>query len=283
MNRPELLDDNSPGWRWDVITALTEENRPLSRNISDVLVRQGYHFFKRYNKAKTRIENLDIKADYPDVYRAYNLYSDWSSEKWLIEAGILTGEPTEKICEWTGHKPETVETYQSLFYDIRDRLKARGFILNRVMMPAVNRGMHARDYDLLLKMLAYCGGWNVFTEFLDGANMSDGTRQWLSTNFSDKLLKQGWVAVHRLEVNNFNSVEVINTIVKLKEIEALKGGPGGAHQQALTALSQLLDQCVTTIMPGASPVFDMDEPRALEMVAGQTVEKYLPTTAGGPV
>ena len=280
MSRSVLdLTGNAPDRRWTAAAAYVESKRPISRSEADPHIRAAYWFLRRWNNAKKDYEQMAIAADYPDLCRAFALYSDVGTERWMIEAGALADIPYSELGDYVNQPAKVVELYEALFYDVRPKLKARGYILNRVLMPAAARGMHGHDYDLLFKTVAYCGGWKAFQEFIDSSPMSPEVRKWVRDSSEDKLLKQGWIAAHRLDVNNFNAPLILELTVKLKTIEQ-EAGKQGLQDESLQILRNLLDQFATTIVPPQAQ-FALDEPRAATLDLAPVPEQYvMPQPAG---
>ena len=95
----------------------------------------------------------------------------------------------------------------------------------------------------------------------------------MADSLQDKLLKQGWVAVNRLSVNNYNAIEVIGLVLKLKEIEKNGMDSDKTKEVAMKALEGLLNACETSIIPAAQEL-QAAEPRALELVKGTPQLKF---------
>jgi len=262
-----MLDD-LPSHRWETVALLVECQRKPNRRTSDKFIHRGFNFLKRYSTA-TALSKLDVRRDYPDLYWAYGIYDNPNSERWIIEAGLLTDISTQALAKYVGKPLMVIQTYEKMFYDVRSRLDSRGYMLNRIMMPAFDRGVHARDFDLLYKILAYCMGWKTFTEFIDSRPLADETRAQLSGSFQDRMLKLGWMAAHRLEINNYNAIEVIDKCIRLREVESQQNLGGAGRDEVMGLLGGLLDRCVTTMLP-IREVLQLDEPR----VTGRNVLKY---------
>jgi len=273
MEERTVISRNSPSRVWELVCALKAENRMPSRRPEYAAVREGIYFLRRYDSSVTTKERTTLENDYPDLYMAHELYGDLSSERWILEAGLLTDISLADLASYIGQTESVVRKYGAVFYDIKPRLGARGYVLNHVCMPAVRRGMHGRDYDFLYKTMAYCLGWKVFTEFIDGKGMSDDSRGALEHSFRDRLLKLGWLAANRLEVNNFNGVEVIEQCLKLQELEKLRG-PAVGQSEAYVVLQTLLTNCRATILPAGKDLC-LDEPRVSEVLSGVEGSRYV--------
>jgi hypothetical protein len=140
-------------------------------------------------------------------------------------------------------------------------------------MPAVGRGLHARDFDFMFKVLAYCCGWEIFTEFIDHKASNPKTRDFHQENFKEGLMKLGWAATKRLELNNYNALEVINACLQLQSIEKEQGGEA-AKDAASSMLNDLLLQCKIAILPTRVPMTVLSEPRAQELLGAPQELKY---------
>ncbi len=265
------VSTNTPTWRWDIITALLENGRDMIRSQPDPWLRRGFNFRRRYENAHNYDRYLHLQKDHPDIYKAYDLFMDWASERWLIEAAVVGNVSPDEIAQYVAQDEATIIAYEYLFYDIRKKLGSPGYILNRVMLPAVQRGLHERDYDMLLKSLAYSHGWEFAKEYIGHGCMTDKARKWLQAAFKDNVLRKGYAAATSTEVNNFNGPELISTCLKLHEIEVQKGG-GAANDEAQKVFGQLLDTCATSVLQ--QDLLVMNEPRAANMLnAGTSIEE----------
>lgn len=262
---------NSPAEAWETVTALVDENQTPSRRPEDELYRRGCNFLRRWNP-HTRASSLLLKRDYPTFYRAHNLYVNVRSERWIIEAGLLTNVPLAELGQYVAQTPEVIEEYARFFFDVKDRLASRGYILNQVMMPAFARGMHQRDFDMMFKTVAYCMGWKLFTEFIDRNELSDAARLRIWNGMRDQTLKLGYLASHRMEINNFNAPLIMDTCIKLAELEHAVG-TGAAQGEAMSLMKDLLNQCKIAIFP-AKQAMDLSELRADELMGAAKQLKY---------
>jgi hypothetical protein len=258
MDEPDLLSLDSPSHRWDIITALVEEGHAPNRD-DEGLIRRGY-FYSRREKDSSAHEVLRLRRDYPELSRAHALRKSDYGVRWVIEAGFLAGTPLDVLGAYTAQPVPALQAYADYFFDVRDKLPARGYILSQVLHPAINRGLDTRDFDFMYKTLSYCGGWEVFTEFIDLKRMGEKTGEWVRNSFQDRVWKLGWMAAHRVNVNNFNAVELIEKCLDLMRMER-EEGKQPARDSALVLVKNLLNQCQMTMMPSAEKL-SADEVRA---------------------
>ncbi len=271
------LAERTPSWRWDFVRSLLSENKKPNRS-TDKHVTRAWRFLRRWTRS-TELGRMQMRGDYPDLCAAYTLFANPQSERWLIEAGLLSDASFEKIGEFVGAPAEVVELYGVLFYDIRDKRSARGYIANRILTPAAQRGMDGRDYDFFLKTLSYFAGWSAMTEFVGDGDLSEDTQSMLNQNFHNRMLKLGYLATHRLDVNNYNAIEVIEQCVKLRELESAKRGPL-SQNETWSMMESLLRKCATSVDGGTldqevdgklleTVTYSPHEPRVLENTDGK--------------
>ncbi len=272
MTDINTFTENSPSAAWDMVVEMVDSNRAPTRRPEDEVYRKGFHFLKRFKTAYGP-DRLSLRRDYPTLFAAFMLFNDTRSERWIIEAGLLTDVKSEELAEYVAQPVGVIEEYEKYFYNVRARLKSRGYILNQVLTPSFGRGMHQRDYDMMYKTMAYCMGWNVFTEFIDRREMSATTRSVIGTGFRDNLIRLGYQATQRMELNNFNAHIVIELCLKLAELESAKG-PGGGREDAMVLLQDLLAQCKLAILPSSRPL-DFNEPRVDVQLHGAQQLEYV--------
>ena len=253
---------NDPDWRWQLITSFVESNQTPRSGTEDQYIRRGVRFLRRAKTAHINLVNkLVIQRDYPDLAMAYAYFCDTRSEHWILEAGLLAKATPTQIADYIGCTPEAVQTYAALYFDVQHLLGCRGYIINRVLAHSVANGISGRSFDSLYKLVAYCGGWQVFTDFIDSVPLSSQTRKYLTGSYDDAMLKKAFAAIHRMDLSNFNSGRLVEEFNKIRSQE-VSAGRSIEQGPAITAMNMLLQRCVTTISPFSNdPV--LDEPRVL--------------------
>ena len=139
------------------------------------------------------------------------------------------------------------------------------------MRPAMRHGASGIDPDLLLKMAAWGGGWQLVQDFLDFRHVSMDSVAWLKTAFLQALVKKGWISVQCMDPNKFSAIEMLNTVLRYAELEfnasqaKLNRKDGEAQEsQVFEGLRSLLNSVQTGILRPERVVGD--ELRALTLV-----------------
>jgi hypothetical protein len=87
--------------------------------------------------------------------------------KWELEARLLTEQPYGEIASHLDCSGEVVAAYHDVFFDVRRRLHATGWIANHVIKARSGMGLQAPDTGQLLKHVAFIGGAFALESLLD--------------------------------------------------------------------------------------------------------------------
>ncbi len=155
----------------------------------------------------------------------------------IIECRILAGQKDDEIAETLGTSAATIENYEALFFNVRDRMKAHDWILSEVLVPAYDHAMqigttNAQDgpavslpyFDATLRSFAFFGGPLVLDFALSGfrresrAQRREQTGVWYDENYINRLRQRSSAAAHGFQINKFNVMPLFETHVKLIEV-----------------------------------------------------------------
>jgi len=152
-----------PDWRWDRVTKAVGNGRSLSRSRDDSHVQRGVKMLKALRDGNGGEE--DIARRYPAEYEAHLIHTrrEERGVRWMLQAGILARQTPEVLGEYLAIDPATVEAYEKLFFDVRDKLGHSGYIVTHVFEV---RASYACDnvnqaISRWLAQVAYHAGWDA--------------------------------------------------------------------------------------------------------------------------
>jgi len=157
-----------------------------------------------------------------------------------------------------------VALYERLFFNIRGLRVNRGYVQNLINLPAHGKGMDSRDYDFMYKVIAYYGGWAILKEFIEAKALSPEAEKWITKSGLDKLKKVGWIALHRVEPNQYNAMEIVQQFLEQHKEEKEIGEGARFNDQAEAMMKTLLGTGFLSIMPRIE--LQADEARAARAV-----------------
>lgn len=235
-------------WRWERAGLVVDNTLPPSRKRdTDSWVAKAVKFRRRYDACLDQIDFALLSEAEPGIFWAHRL---WATDprnayeiglKHELEARLLAECDDEQIEERMGLGPATIEAYEKLFFNVRPKLKHQGYILQRVLGPAVQRGLNGREYDLLWKLYGYMRGVHTLEYAISGWTTkrahipeADVGRQW-SEDQARELAQQAGVATKSLRINMETQADIVKLYYHLREMERLAGAAVGGQSDAMMA------------------------------------------------
>jgi hypothetical protein len=263
----QLFDPGAePDWRYQRILEIIHRHPSPGRcsRYDDKWVKRSRGFILAYEqKAQKKFTKRQLMLANPELYYAYLIHERAATGTdadvnvmLLIQARIISGQSNEDIAKLVGTHPGVIEWYARLFFDVRDRLHQRDWIITRVLVPALVRSpLEAEDdgpvnaveifsrnfLDGSLKYFGYFGGGEVINTILGGQRREvseNATDEFLDTFFRRQLKVKTIQAISRLPVNRYNINTLLETYMELVKLERAAGGTAeeSAYSDAMTAL-----------------------------------------------
>lgn len=174
-------------WRWRRAALLRSHNQAPSRRTDDDCIARARAFLGEHSACGAREWELSELADrWGALYTAYDMHHETAYVRMRheLEARLLTGVSFEKISERMHIDLNTVRWYESLFYNVSDRLQNRSWIFQAVLPVAIYTGFRTNEYEIYWKLFAYGGGEHVLDAMIDVFPdptipfRRDGARSW---------------------------------------------------------------------------------------------------------
>ncbi len=249
-----------PQWRAERVWRMLEHRpSPLRpRRYDDHYVR-AYRRFLMSFLAAGGVEPLIAKvvANQPHVHAAHMLHYDPDSERrQILEAWLLTTEPYFEIAERFAMDEKTVDVYEQVFFNVRDRLECTDWIAKVIIGPrdylaSNSRGVMTQDQrGFLYKLFGYNGGPLVLEALVSGIGPADmpqraaGVADWLDESLLQLVRTRATAASAILEVNGGNVMRLLKTAMRPK---ATAGAAQGVAQGPLTFGDEYIKKVAETL------------------------------------
>jgi hypothetical protein len=149
----------SVAWRWYRAINLVKRGRHATRRRDDELTIQAVHYLRRVQRyLDDASRHARLAAEHPSIYAAHQLHGDGDVKAVELEARLLAGQATDVIDSIVGVSRDVVETYEALFFNVRDRLHARDWITAAAVGWWPFDPARGRDARTVLRAFAYHGG-----------------------------------------------------------------------------------------------------------------------------
>jgi hypothetical protein len=113
----------------------------------------------------------------PDLAAAHQLYERSGRTGLLLEARLLMGQDSVEIERHTAVPTAIVDVYEAVFFNCRDRLHARDWVVCNALGTPPSAGSIGQDKGAVLKRFAFFGGPLVLDAvqpyLLDGKDLFD--------------------------------------------------------------------------------------------------------------
>jgi hypothetical protein len=154
-----------PAWRWLRALDLWDRGEQPSEPWDDAWVGKALGLFRVLQRDKDLQKR---RRRLPALFQAYRLYNDGPPMlRWEVEARLLTTEPFEQIAAKCDSTRQVIHAYEKVFFNVRDRLEATGYIINVVIGGDIIVSLKEDDVGLILKLYAIGGGVAVLETVLD--------------------------------------------------------------------------------------------------------------------
>lgn len=267
-------------WRWLRAQLAADGSLPLSRKRDDKWVVRATRFKRAFDLCNDKFDHALLEDQDPEVYWARSIFlaaEDINCPvRYAIEALLLADAPLEAIANRASTEVGVIEAYEALFYNVLDarRKGQRDWLMNKAIGPAVHRGLTAREYDLLWKLLAIQGGPFVIYRLLDKYYSSgeptelSRTDGFLNDTIRSMGLSNALMAQATMQINGFTQVEIIKIHQSWVALEQSRGGgAGGAEATILSGVAAMMGALQLTVGPdktGANPKLALADQRAAE-------------------
>jgi hypothetical protein len=228
-------------WRWQRAALAAAGEYPLSRRRdNDAWVARAVRFLRDHEACATELDQAELAERHPVLYWAHDLWytrdDGGNPVRSEVEARLLADDGVDNIARRVATEVDVIEAYERLFFNVRERLVNRGYLMHCVLGPAVHLGFQAGEYDLIWKLFALLGGPLAVDLMIDQSvgharpDRAGDLKYFVADIAQNDLRRVAMLALKTLRINNFNAMEIIDKFLKLVELERAGGGAGVAAE-----------------------------------------------------
>jgi hypothetical protein len=147
-----------PDWRWKIALLSLETKLPRRAETRDSLVRQVRQVLKESRTSQPSYPPGNQGGFKNALWQAAGIHRGEPLFRAKLEALVLADVSVGLIADRCEVPCETVSTYERIFFDVRDRLEARSFVLHCLIGPALGEGFSLNDLWALWRFVGYMRG-----------------------------------------------------------------------------------------------------------------------------
>lgn len=259
----------SPAWRYETAISLLDA---MSAGVPGPPADEWCHQLAWLLTDSSEFLSIDHVRVFGGVGEAYKLFKEREESKSVgselygssvvtleLETMILANAKPITICHNTGLNPLTVDAYEKLFFDIRDRLNMTSWVCGHVLEPLrVVEADKKVGLDILLPRLIKAYGYlaknynlaKLFLRTIDPVSIRRSARSGgvYEAAFSDLMgtsVQQAVLAARMVDPSNPKAYRSITEMfIKIAECAREKGAEGSDNQEVFSNAIQKLFSAV---------------------------------------
>jgi len=240
-------------WMWQRAVEIVDRDGPRASRKRDGLkgfkwINKAVSFLRAYQRAsedEAALARLATKR--PHIFWAHTAWSSATNvQKHLIEAHLLARTDDFSIAFRCDMDPAVITAYEALFFNVKEKLEHRSYILNCVMGPAIHRGLSEREHDLLWKLYGYFLGPYI----VDALESKFANPVWCGTpdavgasvldDAVSTLKLKAALAAKTVSVNQGTQLALMEQFTKFVEVERNTDSAGKAQEQVLDHIHAMM-------------------------------------------
>jgi len=247
-----------PSWRWDRITFLASKPGVKTRKpakFDDNIIVTGRNYLNQYNAVTRNTAQLGNPVDmdnaftgvytqYPYMAMAHKIYTDRTFARYAIEAMVLARQSPTDIAKELGCPVEVIETYEFVFYDVRDRLDSSMYIMDALLSPALKHGMGGTDFDFLWKNIAYTHGIGALRAMWSLGTVDEATKGQLAEIQKTIATRNVLRATAIRQPTQHNANDIVLEDIQRDAAEAAKKAPPISTEKIVIEGAMLLGSAI---------------------------------------
>jgi len=145
-------------WQLRLAHRIVGHGLPQPRHRDHAALDTTVRFLRSEARCRTDRDRIRLEKHWPAVISARRLAEANTPLAWEVRARILAGQSDEEITCRCGLNSETVHLFESLHFQVRDRLDAFDWVAARVIGPGLRRGFTQEEIGKLWMAVAFFGG-----------------------------------------------------------------------------------------------------------------------------
>jgi len=238
-------------WRWRKVLAMAEAKRTPDRFSDDKIVQAACKFYALIDSVENPWEYYSKHMFNESISDAYAVYSqaDAKMTKWELEARILAREDVKTIANHMCLTPKCIKWYESLFFNVLDRIDNVSWITHHALGKLVFYGAGERDLDAIWKFCGYFHGSDKLNWLLHHNN-SQEAMEWADKEIDVNMLRKTLHSSKIVAVNTWNQLQILQLHQKNKELD-ISSVSANASSTNTNLLGSFMDAISSAVSTGS--------------------------------
>ena len=264
-------------WRWNRIIALCDANERPVKNVDDKFIFRGYRFLNDVRSMKNPMDTYTVAGKHGVLTKVFGWYNNKTQQKEYLESLLLCDDLTaQDVGEHFKLSPKELETYEKLFFDIREHIYDKDYLTTKILHPAIATELRDMAHPVYAwKLLALFGRSPVVKTCWQHKDHGDETNRFHYRAGFSQMMKNFSLANFFRPVNRFTAGEITDNVMRMVEIEskkaALEGHDADAVKVRAGAIQGILSAASFYMPDPDDDISGPEEPRLFELTSGKTL------------
>jgi hypothetical protein len=146
----------SPSWRWKRARAIVEQGLTCTARTDDLTTRRVVEYLRA---CELPLDDSQAQSGVPAdavLHAAHRLYQAEGLGRFIVQARLLARQSPSDVARLTSFEPAVIETFEAIFFEVRDHLDAKDWVANQVLWPGLQANLPT---DALGGALMAIGYW----------------------------------------------------------------------------------------------------------------------------
>jgi hypothetical protein len=146
----------SPNWRWQRAQAILDQDLVCSERTDDAPTLRAVEYLRAGEQPLSGSQPPGVVPADTDLHAARRLYETGGPARFIVQARLLACQSPCEVARLTSLEPAVIETFESIFFEVREHLNARDWVASHVLRPGLEANV---PIDALGGALMAIGYW----------------------------------------------------------------------------------------------------------------------------
>jgi hypothetical protein len=131
----------SSDWRWQRAQAIVDQDLICSERTDDVPTLWAVEYLRAEKRPASGTQPPGVVPTVGSLHAARRLYEARGLVRFIVQARLLARQSPCEVARLTFFEPAIIETFESIFFDVREHLDARDWVANQILRPGLEASL----------------------------------------------------------------------------------------------------------------------------------------------
>jgi hypothetical protein len=145
----------SPDWRWKRALAVVDQDVVCSERTDDVPTLRAVEYLRAGEQPLSGSQSPGVVPSDRSLHAAQRLYEARVLSRFIVQARLLARQSPSEVARLTSFEPAVIETFESIFFEVRAHLDAKDWVANQVLWPGLEANLRSEALGGAMMAIGY--------------------------------------------------------------------------------------------------------------------------------